>query len=253
MTIPKRHAVVPKRKKYAVLALCFYLAILSGCGGGMVNAKQAFDADPKIVVAEFPNDQLGIGLVVPGRENSKGARGLARCSSVVNCLVESRSMPAEYSNIAEAVADEVRIGFGKPGIKSSKGMNVPMKKNTIGPETPDWGKTEFELVIQPSIDVKYTEAISSTSTAPFTYSLDGAVTVSIRRKGAKGNWETIKPNMFGYVQIASVSKKLAVASSTYKTIEELQAVLPPSAIADELREKTREGMKKFIAEIMAAK
>lgn len=248
-----RCAVQGRGRLINILVSCIALLALSGCGGGMVNVKQAFDANPRMVVAEIPKDQLKIGLLVPGRENSKGVRGLARCASVMNCLVETRTMPAEYKDIADVVTEEMRAGLNKPEIKSAKGMNIPLRQNVIGPETPDWDKTEFDMVIQPSISVTYTETISTVAAAPFTYSLDGSVTILIRRKDAKGDWEVVKPNMFGYVEVARVSKKIDMTTSTYKSIEELQAMLPPSAIANELREKTREGMKKFIAEMKAAK
>ncbi len=239
-----------------VAAAVMTLLVSAGCGGGMLNVKKAFDANPKMAVMEFPvkTDYIGeatVGLSVPARTSSRAPQ-----SCNVSCIVENEPMPAEFREIAQAIHGELKTGLGKPDMQFGAWSGVPSKKAAFGIMAPDWGKTDYEIVIWPNIYLTYSETIKppiSGNDAEYSYKLDGSVTLMIWRKNAQGNLDVVRPNITGQYSLGEVFRKIEQPATAPLTIAELEKILPSTTILNELKEKSIGGIKRFVKEIKEAK
>lgn len=244
----------------AVTLAVVVIMTISGCGGGMLNVKQAFDASTKMTVMEFlvKTEYFGdstVDLRVPARSTfNPDTRAPKTCQG--SCVIETAPLSAGYREIAEGIYNEMRSGLGKPELQFGRWSEVPSKKAAFGITAPDWGKTDHKLIIWPYVSVYYDESIKppmSNKGAEYSYNLKGSVSFTIWRKNDKGNLEVVRPNMTGHYDLASVSRSVGKPSATPLTIAELEKLMPSSTIFNELREKSLEGVKRFVKELKEAK
>lgn len=241
----------------SVVAAAVMTVLLSGgCGGGMLNVKKELDANPKMVVMEFPiktdyQAEATVGLSVEARTSSRAPQ-----SCNVSCIVDNEPMPAEFREIAQAIHEELKTGLGKPDMQFGAWSGVPSKKAAFGIMAPDWGKTDHELVIWPNIYLTYSEMIKppiSGNDAEYSYRLTGSVTLIIWRKNAQGNLDVVRPNITGRYSLGDVFRNIKQPAKAPLTIAELEKILPSTTILNELREKSIEGVKRFVKELKEAK
>ncbi len=237
------------------------LLTTSGCGGGMLNVKQAFDSNPKAVVMEFPvkTDYLAdsvIDLRVPARSTlNPESRAPETCRS--SCIIETKPLTADYRDIAKAIHAELRTGLGRSDLKFGTWNEVPSKTAALGMKGPDWSKTGYDIIIWPNITVEYDETalppMKRDASMRYSYKLKGSVNLMIWRKNAKGDLELVRPSMSGYVYLADVSRSVGDPSVVPLGITVLEQLMPSSTILSELREKSLEGVRRFVKEMKEAK
>jgi hypothetical protein len=230
------------------------LMVISGCGS-MKEVKMAFDANPKIAVMEFAvktayQEDSVIDLTVQPRTPTRISRAPEKCN--VNCVIEKKPLPAEFRDIAQALHAELQTELGKSDLRYVKWSEVPSKKTSLGISAPDWAKTDYSLIIWPMITVGYDESILPTD-KPYTYRLKGYVTLYLWRKNAQGDLEILRPGVSGSYQLAYVSSDLPDKSAIYLSLSTLEQLKPSTSIAKELREKSLEGVRRFVKEMKEAK
>lgn len=230
------------------------LMVISGCGS-MKEVKMAFDANPKIAVMEFAvktdyQEDSVIDLTVQPRTPTRNSRAPEKCNA--NCIIEKKPLPAEFRDIAQALHAELQTALGKPDLKYVKWSEVPSKKASFNVSAPDWAKTDYSLVIWPMITVGYDESILPTD-KPYTYRLKGYVTLYLWRKNAQGELEPLRTGISSAYQLAYVSSDLPDKSVMYLSQSTLEQLKPSTSIAKELREKSLEGIRRFVKEMKEAK
>lgn len=218
-------------KLKVALLIIFATVFLGACASGMLRAKRAIDGPDDVYVYDEKSE-----LILHLNDWGGGE------------IFGRIKRPASFDELSVVVAESLKSELGKENIYTSRDDQIPTKTTHVGLDevvVPDWSKRNYNTLISTVVTLSYFAKPESQGMPPYTYKLRGKTTLRIVK--LKGDMlEILMPTDSGAIDLAFIERDLELSTGQVASLKSLMKIFPPETILPELKEKTKQGVRRFV-------